>query len=530
MKKLLLATIAGIGLVACGGTGTPGFTIGLSQNAITVAQGKDVSVTVNATRSGGFNDPIAVTVTPAQAGLIPQSFVIPAGGSSGTLILNATVALPQTTSPLSLTVTAKGGSLPDQTADLKLNVQGASGSADTTFGNGGVISMAFGAGEPVRAAKVQPDGKIVTVSNSSGKMKVSRFKADGTPDISFNTTGEIIVDFGVSFNTVGFIAFQPDGKIIAGGQVQGAPNYDIGLARLNTDGTLDNSFDTDGKQTLDFATHDDRPGRVIVSGGKILVVVYDSAVSDFNMARFTSSGALDTSFDTDGKLTIDMGGIDWGIAIGVQSDGKIVIAGSSVTGTSPNRMYAVAAARVDDAGVLDPGFGVAGKKSVTVTSQTATFNPSNSVSDLKILSNGKILITGDATDPVSRTQKFAVVQLLGIGQEDIGFGSNGVALVGGPSGDYGATPLLLPDGRITLVGASQNVNVQYGSQLYMVRLTAVGALDTSFGNSGRVYVYPSTSYDIYDPTLLSDGKIQILSPNYQYTTNKFSVNLTRYWP
>jgi uncharacterized delta-60 repeat protein len=528
MKRLLLAAFAGIGLVACGGGsgGTPGFTIALSQGAVTVAQGKEVSVTVNVTRSGGFNDPIAVLVA-AQTGLIPQGLVISAGGSSGTLTLNATAALPQTTSPLSLTVTAKGGSLPDQTADLKLNVRGASGGADTTFGNYGANNMLLGAGDNVNTAKVQPDGKTVVVSRSSNKMKVSRFNADASLDTSFNATGEIIVDFGVPFYYNGFVTFQPDGKIIAGGQIQNA-TYDIALARLNADGTPDTSFDTDGKQTLDFAAQDESPSQVIVSGGKILMVI-QQGTSDFYIARFTSSGALDTSFDTDGKMTIDMGGADSANAIAVQSDGKIVIAGRSTTGVSPNRVYVAVAARVDDAGVLDPGFGTSGKSSVTVTSQTATFSPYNSVSDLKILANGKILIAGDATDPVSKTQKFALVQLLNTGQPDTGFGSGGVALVGGPSGDYGARILVLPDGRIMLVGLSYYVYTT-GNQLYLVRLSGAGALDTSFGDGGRAYVYPWYSYDLYDPSFLSDGKIQVLSTAYDYATNKNKVILSRYWP
>ena len=526
MKRLLLAAIAGLGLVACGGT--PGFTISLSQSAVTVAQGKEVSVTVNVARSGGFNDPIAVTVA-AQAGLIPQSFVIPLGGTSGTLTLNTTADLPQTTAaPLSLPVTAKGGTLPEQVAELKLTVRGASGGADTTFGSNGAISMLLGSGENALSAKFQPDGKVVVVSNSSNQMKVSRFNADGSPDTSFNAVGQTIVDFGPAFQYRGLLAFQPDGKIIAGGVVQNA-TYDIALARLNPDGTLDTSFDTDGKQTMDFAGHDDYPQQVIEAGGRILVVSFDTTTGDFHVARFVSSGVPDPSFDTDGKLTIDMGGTDRANAVAVQSDGKFLIAGTSVTGTSPNRVLSTAVARINNNGTLDTNFGVVGKKSVTVASQTATFNPESSVADVKILSNGKILVSGDASDPVSNTQKFLVVQLLTDGQTDSGFGTNGVVLVGGPSGDVAAKISLLPDGRIMLVGIS-GYFYSYGYQLYMVRLTAVGALDTSFGTGGRSYVYPWTSYNVLDHALLPNGKIQVLSFSYDNAAAKSKVVMNQYWP
>jgi uncharacterized delta-60 repeat protein len=529
MKRFLMAAFASLGLVACGvSSGTPGFTMTLASPTVTIAQGQVATTTVNVVRSGGFNDPISV-VTSNQAGLIAQGLVIPAGTSSGVLTLNASPTLAQTTSdPLSLTVTAKGGTLPDQTAALSVSVRGASGGTDTTFGSTGGISGTLDASVNLVSGRIQSDGKLVALMrNSGGKMQISRFKPDGSSDMDFGTAGSAIVDFGVPYNYSGKLAFSPDGKIIAIGIIGSSPNTDIGLVRLNTNGQLDNSFDTDGKQVLDFGA-DDNASQIIVAGDKLLVLGV-AVAGDLAVARFKTDGTLDTGFDTDGKLTIDLGGTDAPGAIAVQTDGKILVAGRSRTGVSPDITNAFAVARVTDSGQLDTSFDTDGKQAIPVTVSSATFSGNANLTALNVLAGGKILLVGDATDPSSKTQKYTAVQLLANGQSDASFGTAGQVLVGGPNGDYGARTLILPDGRIMLVGNSGGV-YSNGYQLYLVRLTAVGALDTTFGTGGRSYIYPWFSFDVFDTSLLSDGKILVLSYGYDNSISKYKLFLNRYWP
>jgi uncharacterized delta-60 repeat protein len=530
MKRFLMAAFASLGLVACGGSsGTPGFTMTLASGTTTIAQGQNATTTVNVVRSGGFNDPISV-ITSNQAGLIAQGLIIPAGASSGVLTLNASPSLAQTTSsPLSLTVTAKAGTLPDQTAALSVSVRGASGGADTTFGSNGVVSGALDAGSSPQTGRIQADGKLVILAQvTGGKMQISRFKSDGSPDTGFGAAGSTIVDFGVPFNGNGKLTFQPDGKIIAAGLIGSSPTRDIGLVRLNTDGQPDTGFDTDGKQILDFGGNDVRPRQIVVVGDKLLVLS-NSVTNDLTVARFKSDGSLDADFDTDGKLIVDLGGIDVPGAMAVQSDGKILIAGVSSTGVSPDIAHAFAVARVTDAGQPDTSFDTDGKQAIPVTVSSAAYYASANLTDLSVLSDGKIVLVGDATDLTSKTQKYAAVQLLANGQANSGFGTAGVVLVGGPNGDYGARTLIAPDGRIILVGNSGGV-YSNGYQLYLVRLTAAGALDTTFGTGGRSYIYPWFAYDVLDTTLLSDGKILVLSYGYDNPTSKYTLSLTRYWP
>src|SRR5438093_1292576 len=209
---------------------------------------------------------------------------------------------------------------------------GASGSLDPTFGTGGKVTTDFSAGEDAaRAVVVQPDGKIVA--------------------------------FGV--------VIQTDGKIVAAGAashvVAGAVNTDFGLARYNTDGTLDTGFGNGGQVTTDFSGSFDEAeaialqldGRVVLAG-RTRTQTSTSSNDDFALSRYNTDGSLDTSFGTAGKVMTDFTGIpgfDEAHALAIQSDGKVVAVGLAMT-TSKNDF---ALARYNTNGVLDATFGSGGK-------------------------------------------------------------------------------------------------------------------------------------------------------------------------
>jgi uncharacterized delta-60 repeat protein len=535
MKRFLIAAIAGFGLVACGGTptGTPGFTVLLAPNTATIIQGKSVSTTVNVVRTDGFNDAINVTVS-AQTGLSAQALTIAAGSSSGTLTLNSTALLTQTSSPLSLTVTGKGGSLPDQTAVLSLTVRGAPGAADTTFGSNGVLRN--GVLLDYSKARLLPDGKLVAVGiNGTGKVQVNRFNADGSADTSFGTAGASEINF---LNNNSKLCLQPDGKIIVGSPIfnfSGAGSFDIGLTRLNSNGSLDTGFGTAGKQLLDFGGDDSSPGQIVFANNKILVagralIVAGVVANDFALARFNLDGSPDTSFDTDGKLVLNMGGNDFADAVAVQPDGKIVLAGISDSGISPNVDLLFSSTRVNDDGTLDITYGDFGKQERKVSLRNASFSGGYELKSLTILNDGRIVLSGNASDPVSSTQKFVVLRLLPSGLPDTTFADAGLLVVGeGRAGDFGGYTLIQADAQMLIVGDSRGVYTATGTQVYMVRLNPNGTLDASFGNGGKSYVTANTQ-GVFDTRLLADGKIEVLSRGYDATQTKYFWYITRYWP
>jgi len=208
---------------------------------------------------------------------------------------------------------------------------------------------------------VQPDGKIVVAGRH---FQVARLKEDGSPDTSFNGTGyaQISINGGVSMG----MALQSDGKIVLAGYSNGASNTFV-LARFTTTGTPDTSFGLDGivrtgvgLQAASFDVAIQSDGKLIAAG-TTLVTQTDT---NFALVRYNADGSLDESFDGDGKLTTDFGSIDTAVTVAIQSDGAILAGG-----TSYNNGAAFARYRAD--GSLDQSFDGDGKVLVQFTGRDA---------------------------------------------------------------------------------------------------------------------------------------------------------------
>lgn len=216
------------------------------------------------------------------------------------------------------------------------------GTLDTTFNKTGKKSIPFGTGrnDYSEGVAIQADGKIIILgktcdsSDENCNFALVRLNKNGSLDTTFKSTGKVTTDFGGSDSGRG-LAIQADGKIIAVGKKVTATG-DFVLARYNKNGTLDTTFAGTGKKVLDFSgsiDYDSAKSVVIQeSDGKIVVSGYCNG--DFALARFTIKGNLDSTFNSDGKLTIDFGGDDAAIGLAIQeADGKYVLAGSSNDGT-----------------------------------------------------------------------------------------------------------------------------------------------------------------------------------------------------
>ena len=108
--------------------------------------------------------------------------------------------------------------------------------------------------------------------------------------------------------------------------------------RYNTDGSLDTSFGTGGKVTTEVGGSDDEARSVAIqSDGKIVAAGFSNNGSndDFALVRYNTDSSLDTSFDSDGKVTTEVGsGNDYSRSVAIQTDGKIVLAGESNNGSN----------------------------------------------------------------------------------------------------------------------------------------------------------------------------------------------------
>ena len=141
-------------------------------------------------------------------------------------------------------------------------VVAADGDLDTTFGTGGKVTTAIGSDtDQALSVAIQSDGKIVAAGNSNNgndyDFALVRYDANGSLDTSFGTGGKVTTDFGSANDFARSVAIQSDGKIVVAGYSNNGSNDDFALVRYNTDGSLDASFDSDGKVTTDFGSAND---------------------------------------------------------------------------------------------------------------------------------------------------------------------------------------------------------------------------------------------------------------------------------
>jgi uncharacterized delta-60 repeat protein len=220
------------------------------------------------------------------------------------------------------------------------------GVLDTTFGTGGFAHAHFTttSNDDANALAVQADGKIVLVgqrfASNNSDYGVMRFNTDGTLDTTFGTGGR--VNFGrtaTSFDVGQAVTIQADGKLIVAGYSTGPGSFDFGVARLNTNGTLDSGFGVGGQTFTDVtpASTDLVSAVVVETDGKVVVVGYTQSATpsttgatNFALVRYNTNGSLDSTFGTNGVAITDFAqGNDLTHAVTVQSDGMFVVAGQA---------------------------------------------------------------------------------------------------------------------------------------------------------------------------------------------------------
>lgn len=384
---------------------------------------------------------------------------------------------------------------------------------NTTVIKTGKTTTAFSGDDFGRGIVLQSDGKILVAGSSDGNFALARYSnVNGSLDTTLDTDGKLTTNFGGNDEGQA-VAVQSDGKILVAGYTQkyvgGVQSSDFVLARYsNTDGALDTTFDTDGKVTTDFGGTDLGSSLVVQSDGKILVG--GNSNGDFALVRYTTAGALDTTFDTDGKVSTDLGDTDSISGLVVQSTGEIVAVGNS------NGDFGLV--RYTSAGALDTTFDTDGK--VTTDIGTSSADTAYSVA---LQSDGKILVAG------SSAGNFALARYNADGSLDTTFDTDGVVTtdIGTSSTDAAYKVLVQTDGKILVGGSSNN-------DFALVRYTTAGALDTTFSTDGKLTldfaVSPATTEDYaYNMALQSDGKIILTGTSASSTgTNGVDVAIARF--
>jgi uncharacterized delta-60 repeat protein/prepilin-type N-terminal cleavage/methylation domain-containing protein len=363
-----------------------------------------------------------------------------------------------------------GITLNTSTGALSTNgIKGTSnGTIDTSFnpGSGSTISSIF-------STIIQSDNKLLiggNFSNIQGVVRngVARLNTDGTLDTTFANGLSGISSGGEVRN----MAIQSDGKIIIGGYFTSINGISRSyLARLNTDGTLDAGFNPNVNNQV-YAIRLQSDGKVIIGGSFTSV----GGTSRNNIARLNSDGSLDTGFNANTSNDV-WPNLAWVWAIAIQGDGKILLGGifGQVNGVNRNRI-----ARLNSNGTLDTGFDPGSGANADIYS-------------IVVQDDGKIMVGGSFTSFNSVTIN-SVARLQNNGDLDTTF-------VPANLNSSIWSLAIQSDGKVLVGNYSTNVTGKSG----IIRLNGDGSIDSSFNVSAGVTAFKY----VFSIALAQDNKIVI---------------------
>ena len=297
-------------------------------------------------------------------------------------------------------------------SDFALARYDTNGSLDSTFGINGVVITQFDESSQILSSVLEDDGKIIAVGREGGSGSPSqnvfalcRYNTDGTLDRTFGIEGKVITAINNVDDVATSVAIRKNKKILIAGWSYEGFNPNFALVQYNYDGSLDQTFGTDGKivtsfpfSSLAWSLAIQKDDRIILSGAS-----FDSKYYNFTLVRYNAYGSLDTTFGLNGHVVSKIGvGDNFARAVKVQSDGKILVAGYSL---DTNLKYDFTLAQYDTTGGLDKTFGING----IVTTSISGFN--DWAFSIAIQNNGKIIVGGDAhfNDTIS---SFAITQYM----------------------------------------------------------------------------------------------------------------------
>ena len=381
--------------------------------------------------------------------------------------------------------------------DVSLVRYTSNGTLDTTFGNNGRVVTGVGPGtanDQGRAIHLLADGKILvggfTDNGTDFDFVMLRYNANGTLDSTFGTGGISKIAVGTGSDVSYDFAVQPDGKIVMSGFGSNGTNNDFEVVRLNADGSLDTGFGTGGKVMVPMGTNDSSYAIALQSDGKIIVFGHTNSggQNDIAVMRLTTSGALDSTFGTGGKVVFSTPSLDeYNFAATVQLDGKILLAGSVINGGSEDFLLM----RLNSDGSLDTTFDVANSLGgfVTYTENAAAVVLDSSVAfsdtELNAASNyGSSTLTLARSGGANAQDQFVATGTLGALTEGAALTLGGVTVGTVTTNSNGTLVLTFANGTTQAQVNAVSQLIGYANSSEAPSSSAVIGWTFSDGNSG----------------------------------------------
>jgi uncharacterized delta-60 repeat protein len=377
-------------------------------------------------------------------------------------------------------IVVAGDSFNGSNSDFAVARYNANGSLDPSFGpaHDGKATTDFHTDtDEASSVAIDAQGRIVvagTDRQGDNDFAVARYNDNGTPDTNFGPdhNGKVTVDFtpGANDDDLGTaVAIDAQGRIVLAGTSNSGGTDDFALARLNSDGSRDATFGTraapeQGEVTTPIGSGDDFANGVAIDSQDRIVAAGESngggtAGFDFALVRYTPGGALDTSFNGNGKVTTPFGtSSDEADAVTVDPQGRIVAAGRAGFGFASD----FALVRYTPGGVLDTSFNGSGKVTTPIGAN------SDIARAVAIDPQGRVVVAGEGFEGLNDFD-FALARYTAAGTLDPSFNGSGKATTDFGTGSDGAHAVAIdPAGRIVAAGSSNHgSNIDFALARYI---------------------------------------------------------------
>ena len=423
--------------------------------------------------------------------------------------------------------------------------------ADLDLGWGGTgrvnTDLSGNAPDVISRLLVQSDGRVLATGgwrDAPTQFAVVRYNANGTLDNSFDGDGIRLVPLFANGpsqdDTLLSAALQSDGRIVLVGSTFPSPGSQtqVGVVRLNTDGSLDNSFDGDGYaqiniSQLEFGVSESSSAVdvVIQSDGRIVIAANATNAADGQnraaVLRLNSNGSLDNTFGSNGiaAFPLEAPGFTNAQSVLLQSDGNLVVVGNASRNINTNFNQDVLVFRVlSSNGGLDPNFNSGNLLTLAPTTlERGTADNVDSAIRAALQADGRVVIVGNAADTNFTASDVLALRLNADGTLDNSFGGNGVVLTNVNGGEDAARAVAIQaNGRIVVAGFADRSASDAANDSLILRYNADGSLDTTWSGDGILTVTNGVSgaEEAYDVALQSTGRVLVAASNGAATFNQ----------
>ena len=405
----------------------------------------------------------------------------------------------------------------EQTGNVLLSKYNADGSKDNSFGNNGFVDPGMSPLTSGIPFVIQSDNKIVVLgyqinnATNATAFLLERYNEDGSLDNSFGSNGQVLTTFGFLQNFPSRLALQTDGKILAcGNGSAGSGNARILLARYNTDGTLDNTFDGDGKVAATLSGSNNPLFLSVAPNGKIRTAGYVGIAgsNNFSIVQFNSNGSIDLTFDGDGRTLAPFDANDNSYivnSVSQQADGKLVVNTQTLDAGPFGIGGDFLTRRYNSDGTVDLSFGNNGQVITSIQPGGSHIPKCNIVQG-----DSKILVAGYSSFADLNVLRYNINGTLDNSFNEDGITSEKVE----SSNDNGRILVKENNGKLLLIGTKKNriINTLGSSDIAIAKYNQDGSLDDSFGVNGKSTLILDQQVNTPRKAALQpDGKILVLN-------------------